>query len=327
MKRAKYRAYLTIDNFMGALWAILGIAVSLFVLFYQGSQDESLKLNAGGGGDGGGEHPELPAVPMVEVGMVSANQLQERLDSIERTKQAIEEARLAEIRAREEEKRRQEEEKRRKEEEKKRQEELRKKALEEKKKAEEKKRKEALEKKRQEEKKAKEEKEKQEKAEKEKAEKQAEKERKKKAEEAKKLAQAQKAKLDKIAPVEKIGTLSSFEGLGGGGNSIAGGVGGTGSKAMMDALAAFGDLVGVQVRRYWKLPPELPNDQLSAQLLIKFNEKGEVVSVKVTQSSGYPIFDNSAIAAIKRASPLTLPDHPQAVAAILQEGMLFNFRP
>jgi colicin import membrane protein len=49
---------------------------------------------------------------------------------------------------------------------------------------------------------------------------------------------------------------------------------------------------------------------------------GEVQNIKVVESSGNAIFDNSAITAVKKASPLPLPADPKAAAKFRN----FNFR-
>jgi len=53
---------------------------------------------------------------------------------------------------------------------------------------------------------------------------------------------------------------------------------------------------------------------------------GEVLSVKVTQSSGNPAYDEAVVRAIEKSSPLPLPDDREARAEFVPE-LSFVHRP
>ncbi len=115
-----------IENFVGGIFVGLGLMLSAFILWYH---RETLLPEFF-------SNTPLPSIGQpVQAKVVTAQDLQKRLDTIEAKKRAIEEAHLAKIRAEQEAKRRAAEEKRRAEEAAKR------KAVEEKRRAEEAKRK------------------------------------------------------------------------------------------------------------------------------------------------------------------------------------------
>ena len=61
------------------------------------------------------------------------------------------------------------------------------------------------------------------------------------------------------------------------------------------------------VTRNWLLPPGGRRD-LKTNLLIRLGPGGDVLDVHVTKSSGDTAFDRSAIAAVRKASPLPVPE-------------------
>jgi colicin import membrane protein len=90
---------------------------------------------------------------------------------------------------------------------------------------------------------------------------------------------------------------------------------------MEEAVARYSNLIQRQVERNWLLPyGSLPG--LSCVLRITLTTEGKVLDVQLTRSSGDPSFDRSAIAAVRRASPLPVPPDPE-VRAVFQS---FNFK-
>ena len=61
-----------------------------------------------------------------------------------------------------------------------------------------------------------------------------------------------------------------------------------------------------KVNRNWLRPPKIKKG-LSCQVLVQLIPGGDVVSVRIIQSSGDPIFDRSVESAVRKASPLPLP--------------------
>ena len=71
----------------------------------------------------------------------------------------------------------------------------------------------------------------------------------------------------------------------------------------------------------WCLPPGSSADQ-SCTLRIVMTGSGTVTDVQIVQSSGDTAFDNSAVAAVQKASPLPIPPDPE----VLAKFRTFNFR-
>jgi len=71
--------------------------------------------------------------------------------------------------------------------------------------------------------------------------------------------------------------------------------------------------------RYKRYPGERLQRDVEAVVDLLLDRTGRVVSVSVSQSSGYPAFDEAAIAWVKRASPVPVP--PPLVA---DEGLMFK---
>ena len=64
------------------------------------------------------------------------------------------------------------------------------------------------------------------------------------------------------------------------------------------------------------------NSNLSCILKIAMTPSGAVTDVQIVQSSGDTSFDNSAVAAAHKASPLPVPGDPD----VLAKFRTFNFR-
>lgn len=135
------------------------------------------------------------------------------------------------------------------------------------------------------------------------AKKKAEAEKKRKAEEARKKAEAEKKRQAEEAArkareakeaAEQQAILDSLQGD-------------IDSRAKEDAISRYAAAIEAKVQDRWTLPPNLPTG-LKTKLTITSNSNGLVKDVRISQSSGNSAFDNSALEAVKRASPLPLPD-------------------
>ena len=71
------------------------------------------------------------------------------------------------------------------------------------------------------------------------------------------------------------------------------------------------------IRARWLRPPGLPQG-LRCKVRIEILPNGEVVSVRITQSSGNPAFDVSVENAVYKSSPLPLPSDPKAFERVLE---------
>lgn len=74
-------------------------------------------------------------------------------------------------------------------------------------------------------------------------------------------------------------------------------------------IAKFKTLIENAVERQWLLPPNAKKT-MSCTLALTLDPYGKVQSVKITQSSGDPVLDRSAVTAVLKASPLPVPSSP-----------------
>lgn len=92
------------------------------------------------------------------------------------------------------------------------------------------------------------------------------------------------------------------------------------NQAMIDK---YTKLIIAKISRNWIQPPSYKKGMV-AVLEIKVLPSGEVVSAKIVKSSGDPAFDRSAELAARKASPLELPDDPEAVAQMRDITITFD---
>lgn len=76
------------------------------------------------------------------------------------------------------------------------------------------------------------------------------------------------------------------------------------ARSVVDEYVVF---IQQKVNRNWLRPGNI-QEGLSCEVLVRLIPGGEVVSVQITQSSGDPVFDRSVERAVRKASPLPLPD-------------------
>ena len=85
--------------------------------------------------------------------------------------------------------------------------------------------------------------------------------------------------------------------------------------------AEYGQRIKAHVQSHWFLPNR-PRRGMECLLSITLDETGVVTSVRILRSSGDRGFDRSAVAAVRRASPLPVPSAPDVMA----QFRAFNFR-
>lgn len=72
--------------------------------------------------------------------------------------------------------------------------------------------------------------------------------------------------------------------------------------------ASYEQAIRSAINNRWIIPGSLQaQDGLSLDVAIRTLPGGEVIDAKVTKSSGYPVLDDSAMNAIRKASPLPVP--------------------
>ena len=83
-------------------------------------------------------------------------------------------------------------------------------------------------------------------------------------------------------------------------------------------------LIEKQIRQNWSLPEWLARKSLSAQVRVRFDENGNVISRDIAKSSGNPSFDDIVLAAVDRSSPVPAPP-PKFAKILSHEGLLLGF--
>ena len=95
--------------------------------------------------------------------------------------------------------------------------------------------------------------------------------------------------------------------------------------ALAQTVGQYRDMISAKVRGNTRLPDNLKGNP-QVRCLVKLLPTGEVVSVRVTQSSGNAAYDEAVVRAIDKSSPLPLPSEREARAAFVPE-LLFTHRP
>lgn len=90
-------------------------------------------------------------------------------------------------------------------------------------------------------------------------------------------------------------------------------------------VGQYRDQISAKVRGNTRLPDNLKGNP-EVRCLVKLLPTGEVLSVRVTKSSGNPAYDDAVVRAIEKSSPLPLPSDRAARAAFVPE-LSFVHRP
>ncbi len=90
-------------------------------------------------------------------------------------------------------------------------------------------------------------------------------------------------------------------------------------------VGQYRDMISATVRGNTRLPDNLKGNP-EVRCLVKVLPTGEVLSVRVTQSSGNVAYDEAVVRAIEKSSPLPLPTDREARAAFVPE-LSFVHRP
>lgn len=74
----------------------------------------------------------------------------------------------------------------------------------------------------------------------------------------------------------------------------------------------------------WSLPEYLKNKRFRTDVVVRFDQSGNVLSKEIVKASGNPLFDEMVLSAIQKSSPVPVPpDKFSKIASI--EGFLFRF--
>ncbi len=101
-----------------------------------------------------------------------------------------------------------------------------------------------------------------------------------------------------------------------------------GDSATQEGERYFG-LLKAQIQRRYDVSQTIPEQDrlhLKAQVILQIGRTGEVLKAQLASSSGNELFDNSVLAAVKKASPFSPP--PEHLRQDLQRrGIALEFRP
>lgn len=78
------------------------------------------------------------------------------------------------------------------------------------------------------------------------------------------------------------------------------------------------------VKQFWSLPEWLNRKGYKGQLVVRIDERGQIISREMLKSSGNQQFDESVIATIDQSNPLPAPPE-KLTAKVRSEGILIGF--
>ena len=81
-------------------------------------------------------------------------------------------------------------------------------------------------------------------------------------------------------------------------------------------------VVEEQIKSHWNLPKYLTDIDLTDEIEIKINDRGEIVYKQIVVSSGNDLFDSLVLKAMERAAPY--PPPPASVQALIKDGIIFK---
>lgn len=125
------------------------------------------------------------------------------------------------------------------------------------------------------------------------------------AEEAKKLKEQQQKQFEAAAALQKKIAAKQAE------------IAQQRSEAINGIVDQYTGLILEAIGQNWLVPPGT-NPSLVTQLAISLGAAGKVSNVQIVKSSGNALLDQSAVAAVYKASPLPLPTDPDAAAMFKQ---------
>ncbi len=107
------------------------------------------------------------------------------------------------------------------------------------------------------------------------------------------------------------------------GNQISKGTSLSGD-ARESVQSGYPDLVRDALIEFWALPPWLSRQKLAAQIVIRIDPAGSILSSKFLKTSGNPQFDEAILATLRDAQPLPRP--PKELAESLADsGIIVGF--
>ena len=100
-----------------------------------------------------------------------------------------------------------------------------------------------------------------------------------------------------------------------------------GDSAVQEGERYYG-LLSSAVHRYYDVSNTIEESarlRLKAQVRLRISDKGEVLEVGLSKSSGNEVFDSAVLGAVKKAAPF--PPPPPNLRDQLKKGLTFEFKP
>lgn len=91
---------------------------------------------------------------------------------------------------------------------------------------------------------------------------------------------------------------------GGKGSAAASAAGSPDGEQVATALRVYYIALQHAIRKHWNLPDYLKKQDLEAVVVVVLRRDGRVLDLKIEKKSGQPLFDDSAVRAIRKAEPL-----------------------
>jgi len=126
--------------------------------------------------------------------------------------------------------------------------------------------------------------------------------------------------------IEKIKREAESERLSSQSDGVSGVVGPYGGGLTGTIASFYLQEIWDAIRRNWSMPKvgvDVPKDA-RVSFLVKLSPSGQIISVNMLKASGYELFDNSALVAIKKAAPFSAPPS-MLVDTLRKEGIEVRF--
>jgi len=99
-----------------------------------------------------------------------------------------------------------------------------------------------------------------------------------------------------------------------------------GSSVSPVIINLYSQQVHRKISRNWRIPPSLPTDgRLETDVLFKVGKDGKIYDVRVSDSSGNPVFDEYCVTAVYKSAPLPPPPSELQKEA-KDKGVILTFR-
>ncbi|MFI4937195.1 MAG: cell envelope integrity protein TolA [Candidatus Berkiellales bacterium] len=97
-----------------------------------------------------------------------------------------------------------------------------------------------------------------------------------------------------------------------------------GAKVNEDEITRHAQLIKTKIHQHWRQPIGFDIKGLKCKVSVKLMPTGEVIDVRIVQSSGNLEFDRSTELAVRKASPLPMPENNHVAKQFREFDFTFN---